>query len=139
MRGIRHRRGFTLVEVLSAGMVLAMSAAMIGSGVAGAMAGLHESRDSHRAAELLDETLTRIDLIGPDRILLEGPTEGRFPEPDQRFSWTAEIKSLDIGYLYSVTVRITWLGARGPDQVVARTLLNDAPQSHNELLTWQGL
>jgi hypothetical protein len=73
---------------------------IIGPSVSSALVGLQDGRDLQRAAQLLDETLTRIDLIGPDRVAREGPLEGQFDPPDDRFSWQAQIEPTVPGDLY---------------------------------------
>jgi hypothetical protein len=89
-------------------MILALAAGLISAGSAQAMDSLRNARDFQRAAQLLDQTLTRIDLIGPDRVSREGPAQGRFPTPDDRFEWETEIHSRSQGHLFLVTVRIRW-------------------------------
>ena len=101
--------------------------------------GLQDARDLQRAAQLLDETLTRIDLIGPERISREGPLEGQFEPPDDRFTWEAQIESTVPGNLYKVTVRVTWTGPRGQHAAAAQTLLNDTTGSHDATLEWRNL
>ena len=135
----RQSRGFTVVEALAAGTILAVSAMIIGPSVSSALVGLSDARDAQRAAQLLEETLTRIDLLGPNRVAGEGPLEGGFSAPDDKFSWQAEIESTTPGYLYKVTVRVTWSGPRGQHTAAAQTLLNDPPASHDETLEWSTL
>ena len=59
-----NRRGFTLIETLVAGVILALSAVAIGSTVSHCMRSLTLARDYQTAAELLDRTFTKIDIIG---------------------------------------------------------------------------
>ena len=138
---LRYRRGFTLIEVLVAGVVLALSAGALGLTVSQSMHSLALARDYQRAAELLDKTFTKIDLIGPSRILYEGPSEGVFDEPrHEKFSWQAEIDTRMEGNLYEVTVRILWQTPSGkPRFIEAQTLLNDPPDSRSSELSWDEL
>ena len=135
----RHRKGFTVVEALAAGVILAISAAVIGTSVSQALASLQLARDYQLAAELLDATLTKIDLIGPVRLVWEGPTEGQFPPPLDRFTWQADIDARLEGSLYEVTVRILWQTATGQRSVQAQTLLNDPLNSRKAELDWEHL
>ncbi|MCJ7543090.1 MAG: hypothetical protein MUP47_00755 [Phycisphaerae bacterium] len=135
----RHSRAFTVIEALAAGTILAMAALIVGPSVSGALVGLEDARDLQRAAQLLDETLTRIDLIGPERVSREGPLTGQFEAPDDRFTWQAQIEPTVPGDLYQVTVRVSWTGPRGRHTAAAQTLLNDTPGSHNETLEWRNL
>lgn len=135
----RHRAGFTVVEALVAGTVLAMSALVIGTATRQAMESLQAASDYQRAAELLDQTLTKIDLIGPDRLAMEGPTEGGFAFPNDRFSWTAEFSQRPEGHLYEVSVRIFWPVGGGFRTIDAQTLLNDPLGSRRLELKWDEL
>ena len=141
VRQRRHggRGGFTLVEALSAGIILALAAGVVGTAVSSGLRSLELARDWQRAAELLDQTLTKIDLVGPERLQLEGPDEGQFPPPDDRFSWETIIEARVEGHLYEVTVRISWQTVAGRRSAEARTLLNDPPGSRDERLVWDDL
>jgi len=132
--------GFTLVEVLTAGMILALSGAVLGTAVTQAMRSLTVARDYQRAAELLDQTLTEIDLFGPARMLAEGTNEGVFESPDDRFAWRAEIFSRLEGHLYDVIVEVSWRTPAGTQRSVrAQTRLNDPPESRPAELAWDEL
>ena len=136
----KSRNGFTLVEVLVAGVILALSAVALGLTVSNCIHSLSLARDYQRAAELLDKTFTKIDLIGPARMFYEGPTQGVFNEPHHKFAWQAEIDSRLEGNLYQVTVRILWQTPSGkPRSIKAQTLLNDPPDSHQSQLYWEDL
>lgn len=135
----RNRRGFTLVEALAAGVVLAMTAVVIGGAVTRSIHALTISRDLQRASELLEATMTRIDLIGPARLMSEGPTEGRFDPPDDRFSWEAQIESLVETDLYEVTLTVRWPGAGGTRSAQLVTRLYDPPGMRDSQLQWEDL
>lgn len=135
----RRAAGFTLVEALCAGMILSASAALIGMGVSQSLASLQRARDYQHAAELLNEVLTKIDLIGPGRLADEGPTEGGFDGRfDDRYRWNATIEQLD-GDLYEIKVRITWLVPGGEQIAEAHTLINDPLLSRSMMLEWDDL
>ena len=136
----QHRSGFTLVETLVAGVILALSAVALGTTISRGMNSLALARDYQQAAELLDRTLTKIDLIGPSSLLYEGPMADFFSPPYDRFTWQAQIEPLSEGYLYEVTVRIFWTTPIGTQRSVqAQTLLNDAPDSRPSGLDWYSL
>ncbi|MCK4850066.1 MAG: prepilin-type N-terminal cleavage/methylation domain-containing protein [Phycisphaerae bacterium] len=133
--------GFTLVEVLVAGVILALSAGALGLTISQSMRSLALARDYQQAAELLDKTFTKIDLIGPALLHYEGPTEGIFDEArHERFAWQAKIDSRLEGNLYEVTVRILWETPSGKGRFIeAQTLLNDPPGSRPSELYWDEL
>ena len=137
----RRSGGFSLVEALAAGMILAASAIVIGGGVTQAMRSQSIVRDTLWAAELLDHVLTQIDMIGPARLYYgHAPTQGPL---DERFSWQAKVEPQLEGDLYEVTVQINWqaphAGESASRVVKAHTLINDAPGSRNLTLEWEDL
>ena len=136
-----RRRGFTLIEGLVAGMILAGSAAALSLSIRQAMRSTAMARNYQRAAELLDITLIKIDTVGPARLALEGPKEGVFEPPYQRFTWDAAIEAPAEGHLYDVTVRIRWPNAAGTmKSVKAQTFLNDPPRDDNQSTpAWEDL
>ncbi len=132
-------RGFTLIEVLVAGMILAFAAAAVGIALSHGYVSLADGRDERRAALLLDDLLTKIDLIGPNRIASEGPRRGSFDGQDQRFSWSLEIRSRPVGHLYEVDLTLSWSdGGRGKSARL-QTYLNDPPNSRDSTLKWDAL
>ena len=134
------RRGFSIVEALAAGMILAISAAAVTLTVRQAVRSLTMARDYQIAAELTDRTLTKIDTLGPGRILREGPTSGNFSEPNDRFAWEAAIDQRLDGHLYDVTVKITWQVGGASRLVEVQTFLNDPNDTdEQDLLPWEDL
>lgn len=132
----RSAAGFTLVEALCAGVLLALVVATLGTTVSQAARLRGYAADTQRAAELLDLLLTRVDLIGPARLRYEGPTEGTIAD---RFHWRADVERRLEGDLYEVTLRLSWDRLGGRRTVEAHTLLNDRPGSRNPLLAWEDL
>lgn len=98
--------GFTVVEAVCAGIILALSAAAIGSRVSQAVRSVSQARELRAATAVLDELMTKVDLIGPLRLDYEGPTEGVI---DQRFAWEIKIEQQLEGDLYAVSLKVYWL------------------------------
>jgi len=139
----RRRRsagGFTLVEALAAGVILAISAVALGAIASASVRSLGRAREIQRAAGLLDSVLTRVDMIGPARLSEQGTLTGAFDEPDDRYSWSVSIAPEMEGHLYGVTVRIWWPTAAGRTRSVeVQTLLNDPPGARNAAVMWDDL
>jgi Tfp pilus assembly protein PilV len=133
------RPGFTLIETLAAGVILAMAVAVLGTVLSHAYASLGDARDERRAAVLLNDLLTKVDMIGPARIASEGPRQGKFDGTDERFSWSIDIQNRPQGHLYEVAVTLTWNYAGADKQARIRTYLNDAPKSRDATLKWRDL
>ena len=128
------------MEALSAGVILALAGTVLGVGISQSIRSLGMARDLQRASELLDQTLTKIDTIGPARLALEGPTEGPFEPPHDRFAWKVRIRDLMEGYLYDVVVQIVWTTPGGKVRSVeVQTYLNDPPGSRPGTLQWEDL
>jgi Tfp pilus assembly protein PilV len=142
-KGLRRRKrnaaGFTLVEALAAGIILSISVVALGSLVIRGVQSMRIAREYEVAAELLDQTMTRIDLLGPERLSREGPTSGRFDEPYENYSWDAQIDWRAEGYLYDVTLTVSWEGPTGNRSAQVKTALNDEPDSRDSDLMWEAL
>ena len=134
-----HRGGFTLIEALLAGVILAIVGVAITGAATRAIYTAETARGYEHAAELLDRTMTRIDLIGPEQLLREGPTSGSFEPPYEAYRWEADIETLATGYLYEVTVRVSWPSTGGRRSARLSTRLNDEPGSRDASLRWGDL
>jgi len=138
LSAIRHppsARGFTLIECLLAGLVLAIFGAAMATTVAQAMAANEKAAKQRQAAMYLDEVLTRIDTIGPATVAQQGPTEGEIGG----FTWTADITQNAASDLYVVNVSIQWSTARGFQSIDGHTLMHDPIGSRPVLLYWEDL
>ena len=99
------------------------------------------SRDTQHAAQILDDLLTKIDIIGPLRLDYEGPTNGVI---EDRFFWELQITPRLETDLYEIAVSVRWPTSKNSKtgefrQAEAYTLLNDPPQSRNPVLEWDDL
>lgn len=131
-----RRGGFTIVECLLAGVILAMFAATIATTVGQAGAAARRGEELRLAAGWLNEVMTRIDLIGPSRLLYEGPTQG---ELDSRFAWSANIEEELIGDLYNVEVTIRWSSNGKVTSIVGYTQFQDPPDAQRTTVSWYDL
>lgn len=135
----RAAAGFTLLEGLLAGLVLALVGMAIGMAVVRDIESLSVAKDYQQAAALLDELLTRVDLLGPYRAQREAPQTGGFPSPNERFNWQLQFTPRSGGHLYEVTATVSWPSGLGQRHASASTLLNDPPQSRSAMLRWEDL
>jgi general secretion pathway protein I len=88
----RATEGFTLIEVLVALMILALSLAIIFSVFSVGLRGRKAAEDYERATQLAE---SKLDSIGIDEPIQEGVTVGRF---DDRFGWkTVVAPYLEVG------------------------------------------
>lgn len=134
-----HPRAFTLLEALMAGMILAMSTLAITGSVNASIQAATRARNTQHAAILLDELMSKADLIGPDRLFIEGPLEGAFEGLDQGFTWTIQIEPLVDHYLYEVTATVNWMEIKGQRSASVSTRLDDPAGSHDATIRWDDL
>ena len=140
MRRRAGHRGFTVVETLVAGVILAAGAVVIGLSVRQGLRATELAGQYQAAAELLDQVMSKVDLIGPDAMLASGPAAGAFDAPNERFNWEVQVEVTDTTDLYQVTARIDWSRVDGSQaQVEAQTLMYDKPGSRPAGLEWDGL
>ena len=130
--------GFTLIECLIAGVILASFAAAIAAGVAQSVEAGRRGEDRRLAAQWLDEVFTRVDVLGPDRILNEGPVQG---ELDDRFSFELVVLPDEIQLdLYVVEATVFYpLPSGRTESVSAYTKLYDPAGSRESIVGWEDL
>jgi general secretion pathway protein I len=127
-------KGFTLIEVLVALVILSLSLAIIFAGFSTSLRSKRVAED-HQQATLLAES--KLNSVGVERPLQEGVTVGRF---DDRFRWKVEVapyheeemdQTQDLEKLplvpLVVTVTVSW-GDPGDERSVSLTTLRlEAP------------
>lgn len=129
----RVARGFTIVECLLAGVLLALFAGSIATTVAQAGMASRRGEDLRQAAAYLDEIFTRIDMVGPARLMYEGPTQG---ELDTRFAWSAQFEEETLADVYSIKVTIRWTTEGKVSSIEGYTQLYDPPGATHTTVNW---
>lgn len=125
----RRERGFTLIEVLVAFVLLAaiLSVAFQIFSTGLARAGLLEERSR---ALLIAQS--QLNAAGVEQILKEGQSSGE--SEDRRYQWSTTIRKTDEGIdsskpapstysLYRIDVVVTWVGSDGRPQVLPLSTL----------------
>ena len=124
----RGAKGFSLIEVLVAILVL-------GVGIVGLTHGLTAALSSSKESELQTEAALlaagRIELLRADGYLLDGTEEGEGDEGLGRYHWEQTISRTDIDGLHGVTVTIRQGRSQKPIYEL-RTLLFDPPVDSTE-------
>ena len=115
---------------------LSFALALLAGMIAQANAVVRRAHDNRVAAQWLDEVLTRIDIVGPNRMLYEGPLAGPL---DDRFSWSAQITPEPLSDLYVVDVTIAWTTPAGQRTAEGHTLLMDPPGWREASVSWASL
>ena len=99
------------------------------------------SRDYQVVAVIVDEVFTKIDVIGPSRVMLEGPNEGQSNNPAyERFSWDLDIEeNEDHEDLYEIDLTVQWQVNGGMREYKAHTALYDPAGSRTSSLNWEDI
>ena len=116
MRRIRqkHRRGFTLLEVLATLMLMGIVLYPVLQGISFATAAAGEARHKVEAVSLAQSKLA--ELTAEYQLLSEaGSKSGAFPD-FPAYTWTSLIEMRDTN-LSQITVRVAWV-ARGQERHV---------------------
>ena len=122
-------------------MILAIGAVTIGQLVIQQNASLKTSRQYQVAAGLLDEVMSKVDLIGPTTLSEQGVSEGDFSDREmENYNWSCDITQREEeSYLFEVVVRVSWDARGGKQLVTAKTLLYDPPGDRDSELSWEEL
>jgi general secretion pathway protein I len=126
MMASRHQRGFTLIEILVAFMILALSLTVIFRIFSGGLRNVALSGDYARAVLVAESQLSEISVSEP---LERGVTSGEW---DARFRWERVVehylpweegKELAAPLLaYRVTVNVDWEHAGRTRQITLRSV-----------------
>lgn len=117
------RRGFSLIEVLIAIMVLGIAVAGLLHGVSASLVSSKENERQSRAALL---AAGRMELLRVDGYFEAGRTEGEFEDAQSLFRWAQTIEETSIPGLFHVTVRVDHTGS-DREVYTLETLLFDPP------------
>jgi general secretion pathway protein I len=107
----RMERGFTLIEVLAALVILALSLGALLRLVSGGLGGLGAAED-YTTASLLAESW--LEGLGVERALLEGEETGAFDERGEPSDWPVRA--------YEVQLTVLWDEGIGQRSIVLLTL-----------------
>ncbi|HEB60222.1 MAG TPA: hypothetical protein ENJ06_00190 [Phycisphaeraceae bacterium] len=128
--GVFPRRGFALMDVLVAGVVLGVSLVALIGLVGRSLASQARSERLTTAAMLVDETLSTVLMEGVENYRRGHSLEGEFEPPFQGFSYALEISSPPAGEAYTVTATVSWEEGKREGSVIVQTLI--APRLGDE-------
>lgn len=117
------KRGFSLIEVLIAIMVLGIAVAGLLHGVSASLVSSKENELQTRAALL---AAGRIELLRVDGYLETGQEQGEFEDSQSLFRWAQTIEETSVPGLFHVTVRVENTGTQR-EVYALETLLFDPP------------
>jgi prepilin-type N-terminal cleavage/methylation domain-containing protein len=117
-------KGFTLVEVVAASIILCGAVMIVGAIGTQALTGTHLNRRYEMAASLADKQLSLIDYIGIDSIVEMGQAEGDNEDSGYEYHWKIETEYQEIDSLYLVVLTVSWIDRNRPYSISVNTMLN---------------
>ena len=123
-RAPRKTRGFTLVEVIAASVILCGAVMIVGSIATRALIGTRLNRRYETAASLADKQLSLIDYVGIDAASELGQLEGDIEEFGDSYHWQIEMEYQEIDSLYLVRATVSWVEANRPYSLSVDTMFD---------------
>ncbi|MHC4890376.1 MAG: type IV pilus modification PilV family protein [Planctomycetota bacterium] len=112
IRAKRNKRGFTLVEAITASVILSGAVLAVVTISTQSLGDIRLNRHYEVAVALADKQLTMIDYIGVDNFIDSGQTEGDFEEYEPGYHWKVVSESLAIDNLYQVKITVSWVESK---------------------------
>lgn len=122
--GWRHKKGFTLVEVIASSVILCAAVMVVGSIATRAVIETRLNRRYETAASLADKQLGLIDYVGIDAVSELGELEGEIEEAGDSYQWWIETEYQEIDNLYLVTATVSWVEANRPYSLTVDTMFD---------------
>jgi prepilin-type N-terminal cleavage/methylation domain-containing protein len=125
MTGLQRKaKGFTLVEVIAASVILCGAVMLVGRVGTQAMTGTKLNRRYEMASSLINRQLSLIDYIGIDAFIEAGESEGQSDDLGYSFAWYVETEYQEIDSLYLVRITVSWAEGRRPYSLSVDTMFN---------------
>lgn len=125
----KNAKGFTLVEVITASIILCGVVMIAGAIGTRSLVGARLDRRYEAAASLADKQLSLIEYIGIDSIVEMGGLDGDFDDSGDAYHWEIATEYQDIDNLYLVTITVTWVDAGHPYNFIADTMFDGTTQT----------
>ena len=131
------KKGFSLIEMLVASLLLSAAVVVLCAISTRSMTGVRLNRQYETAWNLLDKQLTMIDYMGIDEFLELRQMSGQFDLQgvgQTVYKWETAVNEGDLDNVYIVSVSISWDYAKREGRVSASTILNgqEVSQSSDE-------
>ena len=120
----RNTKGFTLVEVISASVILCGAVMLVGTIGTQAMTGTKLNRRYEMAASLIDRQLSLADYVGIDAFIEAGELAGESEDFGYLFHWEAQTEYQEIDSLYLVKITVSWVEGNRPHSITVDTMFD---------------
>ena len=125
MTGPRRKdRGFTLVEVIAASVILCGAVMLVGRVGTQAMTGTKLNRRYEMAASVIDRQLSLIDYLGIDAFIEAGESEGESEDFGYTFHWEVVTEYQELDSLFLVRITVMWAEGRRPYSISVDTMFD---------------
>jgi len=138
MTRLWHRKsgkGFTLVEVIAASIILCAVVMIAGAIGTHSLVGTRLNRRYEMAAAMADRQLSLIEYAGIDSIVEMGSLDGDSEELGYLYQWEIVTEYQEIDNLYLVTITVGWVEANRPYTLVVDTMLDGKTQTQETTTT----
>ena len=129
MSGFKRRkassRGFLLIELLAATIILSTALVVISRIFSSSAALLNHASSLLRAEMLLEEKMSELEW---EKTLSVGSQEGTFSLPGS-FHWSAQFEKRTEPSLYQVALTVFWKEGLRPQSLTVTTLLEKPPET----------
>ncbi|MCF7955630.1 MAG: prepilin-type N-terminal cleavage/methylation domain-containing protein [Phycisphaerae bacterium] len=126
MRDFRNNKGFSLIEMIVASIILSLAVVSVCAVSTKSMTAVRSNREYEIAWDLLDRQLTMIDYVGIEEFINQGQMEGHFGDEDSEGThyWSAKCEEGEYDYLYNLQLTVTWGSENAPRSISVSTALN---------------
>ncbi len=125
MTGSRRKaKGFTLVEVIAASVILCGAVMLVGRVGTQAMTGTKLNRRYEMAASVIDRQLSLIDYLGIDAFIEAGESEGESEDFGYTFHWEVVTEYQELDSLFLVRITVMWAEGRRPYSISVDTMFD---------------
>lgn len=126
-RTVPFRSGFNLLETILASSLLAGAAMTIGALSSRSIQAVRLDQQTERAWELADMQLKLIDAYGVSGFQKLGQYAGLFQQ-DNNYSWQLNIQELEVPYLFSVEITVSWQSGSKVHSIRCQTRFCEPPE-----------
>ncbi len=125
----KNKKGFTLVEVIAASVILCAVVMIAGAIGTHSLVGTRLNRRYEMAASLADRQLSLIEYAGIDSIVEMGTLDGDSEELGYLYHWEVVTEYQEIDNLYLVTITVGWVEANRPYTLTVDTMFDGTTQT----------
>ena len=120
----KYKRGFTLVETLTASTILCGAVLTLVAITTRSLTATRLNRQYEIASSVIDRQLRLLDYVGIDEFIEIGRAEGVVDDFEPGYQWEVTTEYQGIDSLYLVTITVTWIERNRPYSVSVETMLN---------------